>query len=359
MVLNDTLTIGELTAFVLYLDRLLRPDPAARPALHDLPVRARPPSSRSASCWSLEPSRSPSAPTPIDLPPIDGRIELRRRRRSPTTPGTRCCTTSTLAVAAGRDVGPGRRDRRGQVHHRQARRPLLRPDRRATCASTATTSATSRWRRCGASSAWCRRSRSCSSAASATTPTFARPEATDAEVLDACRAVGLDDLLDRLPDGIDIVGPRARHLVVVRRAAAPRPRPGLPRPAARARARRGHVHLDLKSESQIERALDVVLDGRTAILIAHRLATAMRADRIAVVRRRRHRRARAPTTSCWPSAARYGVHVRDVAEPHAGRRPHRAARRCPLIAPPVGEWAECAGAGSHRPTGPGHASHRA
>ena len=42
-------------------------------------------------------------------------------------------------------------------------------------------------------------------------------------------------------------------------------------------------NLDLKSESQIERALDAVLDGRTAILIAHRLATAMRADRIAVV----------------------------------------------------------------------------
>ena len=34
---------------------------------------------------------------------------------------------------------------------------------------------------------------------------------------------------------------------------------------------------------RIERALDVLLEGRTAIIIAHRLATAMRADRIAVV----------------------------------------------------------------------------
>ena len=42
-------------------------------------------------------------------------------------------------------------------------------------------------------------------------------------------------------------------------------------------------NLDLRSESQIERALDVLLEGRTAIVIAHRLATAMRADRIAVV----------------------------------------------------------------------------
>ena len=42
-------------------------------------------------------------------------------------------------------------------------------------------------------------------------------------------------------------------------------------------------NLDLASEARIERALDVVLEGRTAIVIAHRLATAMRADRIVVV----------------------------------------------------------------------------
>ena len=42
-------------------------------------------------------------------------------------------------------------------------------------------------------------------------------------------------------------------------------------------------NLDLRSETRIERALDAVLEGRTAIIIAHRLATAMRADRIAVI----------------------------------------------------------------------------
>ena len=42
-------------------------------------------------------------------------------------------------------------------------------------------------------------------------------------------------------------------------------------------------NLDLRSEAKIEQALDVLLEGRTAIIIAHRLATAMRADRIAVV----------------------------------------------------------------------------
>jgi ATP-binding cassette subfamily B protein len=42
-------------------------------------------------------------------------------------------------------------------------------------------------------------------------------------------------------------------------------------------------NLDLRSETRVEQALDVLLEGRTAIVIAHRLATAMRADRIAVV----------------------------------------------------------------------------
>ena len=42
-------------------------------------------------------------------------------------------------------------------------------------------------------------------------------------------------------------------------------------------------NLDLRSEAQIEQALDVLLRERTAVIIAHRLATARRADRIAVV----------------------------------------------------------------------------
>jgi ATP-binding cassette subfamily B protein len=40
-------------------------------------------------------------------------------------------------------------------------------------------------------------------------------------------------------------------------------------------------NLELQSEAQIEEALDALLEGRTAVLIAHRLATAMRADQIA------------------------------------------------------------------------------
>src|SRR5688500_20361368 len=112
---------------------------------------------------------------------------------------------------------------------------------------------------------------------------YARPEATDEEVLEACRAVGIDDLVARLPLGIDTpvhergvaLSSGERQLLALARAFLARPRILVLDEAT--------SNLDLKSEAKIEDALDVLLEGRTAILIAHRLATAMRADRIAVI----------------------------------------------------------------------------
>jgi ATP-binding cassette subfamily B protein len=112
---------------------------------------------------------------------------------------------------------------------------------------------------------------------------FARPAASPEEVLEACRLVGLGDLIDRLPDGIDTpvhergvsVSSGERQLLALARAFLARPRILVLDEAT--------SNLDLRSEALIEEALDVLLQGRTAILIAHRLATAMRADRIAVI----------------------------------------------------------------------------
>jgi ATP-binding cassette subfamily B protein len=113
--------------------------------------------------------------------------------------------------------------------------------------------------------------------------TFARPDAPEDEVLATCRAVGLGDLLGRLPEGLDTpvhergvaLSSGERQLLALARAFLARPRVLVLDEAT--------SNLDLASESRIERALDVVLEGRTAIVIAHRLATAMRADRIAVI----------------------------------------------------------------------------
>lgn len=112
---------------------------------------------------------------------------------------------------------------------------------------------------------------------------FGRPESTDDEVRAACDAVGLGPLLDRLPDGLDTfvhergvsLSSGERQLLALARAFLSRPRVLVLDEATSS--------LDLESEIVVEQALDAVLEGRTAILIAHRLATAMRANRIAVV----------------------------------------------------------------------------
>ena len=112
---------------------------------------------------------------------------------------------------------------------------------------------------------------------------FARPDATEEEVLEACRAVGLLNLVERSSDGVDApvhergasLSSGERQLLALARAFLARPRVLVLDEAT--------SNLDLRSEAVIEQALDVVLDGRTAIVIAHRLATAQRADRIAVI----------------------------------------------------------------------------
>jgi ATP-binding cassette subfamily B protein len=112
---------------------------------------------------------------------------------------------------------------------------------------------------------------------------FACPDATDEEVWEAVRAVGLADVVERMPDGLDTVvhergqplSSGERQLIALARAFMARPRVLVLDEAT--------SNLDLLSETKIEAALDVLLARRTAVLIAHRLTTAMKADRIVVV----------------------------------------------------------------------------
>ena len=112
---------------------------------------------------------------------------------------------------------------------------------------------------------------------------FARPSASPEDVDEAVRRVGLDALVERLPEGLDtLVHERGvslasgeRQLLALARAFLAQPRVLVLYEAT--------SNLDLKSETQVEDGLDAVLEGRTAIVVAHRLSTAMRADRIAVV----------------------------------------------------------------------------
>jgi ATP-binding cassette subfamily B protein len=112
---------------------------------------------------------------------------------------------------------------------------------------------------------------------------FARPSASDAELWEAVNAVGLADVVERMPDGLDtIVHERGqslssgeRQLIALARAFLAQPRVLVLDEAT--------SNLDLLSETKIEAALDVLLRARTAVLVAHRLTTAMKADRIVVV----------------------------------------------------------------------------
>ena len=113
--------------------------------------------------------------------------------------------------------------------------------------------------------------------------TFAKRDASDEEVQEAIAHVGLKETVDQLADGINtLVHERGvslsageRQLIALARAFISRPRVLVLDEATSS--------LDLRSEAQIENVLDGLLEGRTAILIAHRLATAMKADRIAVI----------------------------------------------------------------------------
>jgi ATP-binding cassette, subfamily B, bacterial len=110
-----------------------------------------------------------------------------------------------------------------------------------------------------------------------------RTDRSEADLRAACNAVGLDRLLDRLPDGLDApchergvsMSTGERQLMALARAFLHRPRVLVLDEATSS--------LDLRTETAVERALDVVLEGRTAVIIAHRLQTTMRADRVLVV----------------------------------------------------------------------------
>ncbi|MGE3284709.1 MAG: ABC transporter ATP-binding protein [Pseudonocardia sp.] len=112
---------------------------------------------------------------------------------------------------------------------------------------------------------------------------YAAPDATDGELVDAMVRARLGDLLDDLPDGLDtVVGERGyrlsggeRQRLTIARLLLAKPRVVILDEAT--------AHLDSESEAAVQAALVEALDGRTAIVIAHRLSTVRAADEIAVV----------------------------------------------------------------------------
>jgi ATP-binding cassette subfamily B protein len=111
---------------------------------------------------------------------------------------------------------------------------------------------------------------------------YARPEATDAEIVDACKRARIHTLIESLPDGYDtLVGERGYRLSGGEKQRLAIARVLLKDPAV-VILDEATSHLDSESELAIQRALSEALDGRTALVIAHRLSTIVNADRILV-----------------------------------------------------------------------------
>jgi ATP-binding cassette, subfamily B, bacterial len=112
---------------------------------------------------------------------------------------------------------------------------------------------------------------------------YGRPDASDAEVEAAARAVGAHDLVAGLAGGyLHRVTERGRSLSNGQRQLVALARAELVNPAVLL-LDEATSNLDLATESRVARAMGVVSSGRTTVLIAHRLQTARRADRIVVL----------------------------------------------------------------------------
>lgn len=112
---------------------------------------------------------------------------------------------------------------------------------------------------------------------------FGRPDATDAEIREACAAAHALDFIDKLPQGFDtdlgergvkLSGGQRQRISIARALLADRPILLLDEATS---------SLDAESERQVAAALERLERGRTTLVIAHRLATVRNADRIIVM----------------------------------------------------------------------------
>ena len=112
---------------------------------------------------------------------------------------------------------------------------------------------------------------------------LARPQATEAEVRGALGALDCEDLIDALAEGLETqVGEKStalslgqRQLVCFARALLADPRILVLDEATSA--------IDTVTETRLQRALEVLLQGRTSFVVAHRLSTIRRADLVLVL----------------------------------------------------------------------------
>ena len=112
---------------------------------------------------------------------------------------------------------------------------------------------------------------------------YARPDATDEQLVAAARAARIHDVIDRLPDGYEtVVGERGYRF-----SGGEKQRLSIARMLLRDPAivvlDEATAHLDASSERLVQQALTDALVDRSALVIAHRLSTVVEADEIVVL----------------------------------------------------------------------------
>jgi len=112
---------------------------------------------------------------------------------------------------------------------------------------------------------------------------YAKEDATEQEMIAACQAAQIWDLISTLPNGFDtMVGERGHRL-----SGGEKQRLAIARLLLKAPAivilDEATAHLDSENEAMVQAALKEALKGRTSIVIAHRLSTVMDADQILVL----------------------------------------------------------------------------
>ena len=113
---------------------------------------------------------------------------------------------------------------------------------------------------------------------------FSKPDATDAEIEQACKYANADEFISTLPEGYDTVideeadniSQGEKQLLTIARAILKDPKVLILDEATSS--------IDTKTEKNIQNAMDYLMEGRTSFIIAHRLSTIKNADKILVLK---------------------------------------------------------------------------